>query len=162
MLMISGLVDNRITSHEMHSILSEPFLASASCHSRLIFLPGAAYGAACSIATKARPQLNYLRFKVLLLPAHPFNITDIKILMTNMSVALKLDSEFVPKASQLISACYTIGSKCHCARICFVGATKRNIEASYIDFGNTETLTLDRICPLLVAFIKQLSFIFAQ
>ncbi|KAJ1729494.1 hypothetical protein LPJ61_003492, partial [Coemansia biformis] len=57
----------------------------------------------------------------------------------------------VPKAGQLVSACYTAGDEWHRARI--VKALPNNqFEVSYVDFGNAEVVSADRIRALPAKF----------
>ncbi|KAJ2159610.1 hypothetical protein GGF46_002894 [Coemansia sp. RSA 552] len=76
-------------------------------------------------------------------------IADLEKLMADLAVSQPpASADFAPKAGQLVSACYTSGDEWHRAKILKVVPEKNEYEVSYIDFGNSETVTRDRVRPL--------------
>ncbi|KAJ2434244.1 hypothetical protein GGF42_009256, partial [Coemansia sp. RSA 2424] len=59
---------------------------------------------------------------------------------------------FAPKAGQLVAACYSVGDEWHRARIVRPMPGKREYEVVYVDFGNSETVSVDRLRPLSQKF----------
>ncbi|KAJ2724406.1 hypothetical protein GGI07_002007 [Coemansia sp. Benny D115] len=95
--------------------------------------------------------------------AQPSKVAELETLMADLAIApgaqpASAASDFVPKVGQLVRACYTSGDEWHRARIRSVTASKREFEVVYIDFGNSETLPIDRIRPLPAAFAQKPAF----
>lgn len=86
--------------------------------------------------------------------AQPDKIGELETLMADLAISqtAAIDKEFVPKTGQMVSACYTVGDEWHRARIRRVLPGKREFEVIYVDFGNAEVLSLDRIRPLPAKF----------
>ncbi|KAJ2858245.1 hypothetical protein GGI22_003345 [Coemansia erecta] len=81
------------------------------------------------------------------------NIKELEDLMAELSVAqMPATADFAPKAGQLVSACYTAGDEWHRAKIRKVLPSKKEFEVAYIDFGNSEVLSINRIRPLASRF----------
>ncbi|KAJ2338327.1 hypothetical protein GGF43_006907, partial [Coemansia sp. RSA 2618] len=80
--------------------------------------------------------------------ANKSKVAELETLMADLAVSqAPKPADFAPKAGQLVSACYTAGDEWHRARI--VKALPGNeYVVSYIDFGNSETLGIDRLRPL--------------
>ncbi|KAJ2692528.1 hypothetical protein GGH99_001674 [Coemansia sp. RSA 1285] len=77
------------------------------------------------------------------------NIKELEDLMAELSVGqAPAPADFVPKAGQLVSACYTVGDEWHRAKIRKVLPSKKEFDVLYIDFGNSEVVGIDRIRPL--------------
>ncbi|KAJ2364350.1 hypothetical protein H4S01_003824 [Coemansia sp. RSA 2610] len=80
--------------------------------------------------------------------AKPAKVAELEDLMANLSVSqAPAPAGFAPKAGQLVSACYTVGDEWHRAKIMKV-LPGNEFHVSYIDFGNSETLGIDRLRPL--------------
>ncbi|KAJ2745153.1 hypothetical protein GGI20_002378 [Coemansia sp. BCRC 34301] len=88
--------------------------------------------------------------------AQPDNIAGLESLMAALAVDhnKKADSsaDFAPKPGQLVAACYSVGNEWHRARVIRPMPGKREYELLYVDFGNEETVPVDRIRPLSPKF----------
>ncbi|KAJ1960903.1 hypothetical protein GGI12_003550 [Dipsacomyces acuminosporus] len=85
--------------------------------------------------------------------AKPSAIRELEDLMADLAISQQpAGADFAPKAGQLVSACYTVGDEWHRAKIRKVLPGKKEFEVVYVDFGNSETIGLDRIRPLASKF----------
>ncbi|KAJ1933226.1 hypothetical protein EC988_009193, partial [Linderina pennispora] len=113
-------------------------------------------------ARELKPRIEFLDVAVseLLSPssffvqvAKPSAIKQLETLMAELAVSQPaLPADFSPKAGALVSACYTVGDEWHRAKVRKVLPGKREFEVVYVDFGNSETLPLDRLRPLAAKF----------
>ncbi|KAJ1645077.1 hypothetical protein LPJ64_003298 [Coemansia asiatica] len=133
---------------------------------------GAGAGAGSAGAQpKLAPQFEFLDVRVSEMGADPTSFyvqiaqktkaDELEKLMADLAIAptnSATDAGFVPKAGQLVRARYTIGDEWHRARVRSVSAAKNECEVFYLDFGNSETLSLDRVRPLPAGFAQQPAF----
>ncbi|KAI8325459.1 hypothetical protein GQ54DRAFT_217579 [Martensiomyces pterosporus] len=93
------------------------------------------------------PSLFYVQI------AKPSAIRELENLMADLAISQEpASADFAPKAGQLVSACYTVGDEWHRAKIRKALPGKKEFEVVYVDFGNSETIGLDRIRPLSSKF----------
>ncbi|KAJ2650345.1 hypothetical protein IWW40_002522 [Coemansia sp. RSA 1250] len=84
--------------------------------------------------------------------AQPSKITELENMMADLAVSqMPKTADFVPKVGQLVSACYTVGDEWHRAKVLKALPANQYL-VSYIDFGNSETLDVNRIRPLASKF----------
>ncbi|KAJ2780843.1 hypothetical protein H4R18_003212 [Coemansia javaensis] len=84
--------------------------------------------------------------------AAPAKVAELEAMMAELGTAQPAaQSGFAPKQGQLVSACYTAGDQWHRARI-VKALPGKQYEVLYVDFGNAETVSADRIRPLPAKF----------
>ncbi|KAJ2700980.1 hypothetical protein FB645_004798 [Coemansia sp. IMI 203386] len=131
----------------------------------------AAAGAGSNAQTKLAPRMEFLDVRVSEMCADPTSFfvqiaqkskaDELERLMSDLAIApanSAADVGFVPKSGQLVRARYTVGDEWHRARIRNVSTAKNECEVFYLDFGNSETLSLDRVRPLPANFAQQPAF----
>ncbi|KAJ2119900.1 hypothetical protein IW147_005489 [Coemansia sp. RSA 720] len=112
-------------------------------------------------ADQLKPRIEFLDVMVseLVSPMSMFiqiakqsKVAELETMMADLAVSqMPKPADFAPKAGQLVSACYTVGDEWHRAKILKVLPGSEYL-VSYIDFGNSETLAIDRLRPLSSKF----------
>ncbi|KAJ1820061.1 hypothetical protein LPJ56_001441, partial [Coemansia sp. RSA 2599] len=132
---------------------------------------GAGAGSGSGAQTKLAPRFEFLDVRISEMCADPTSFyvqvaqkakaDELEKLMADLAIAppnSAADAGFVPKSGQLVRARYTVGDEWHRARVRSVSAAKNECEVFYLDFGNSETLSIDRVRPLPAGFAQQPAF----